>query len=311
MFDLLIVGGVFVVVFSAFFVLIYFAFYRKLIRGRLEKISSRYEHGEGTFGPFNYFLVRIIKCFGRFTSPEEGERLSRTKMALFKAGYRRENAPILFCGSRTFLAILFLIIVGVLLFCFADFTNGQTMFCALLAAAAGFYLPNLWIRWKTGKRTEQIRNGFPDMLDLLVVCVGAGLGLDAALDRVGREIGITSQALGEELKLLNLEIRAGRSRKEALKDLSERTGLEEISSLVTLINQSEELGTSIIQTLRVHSDTMRTKRRMRAETIAAKIPVKLTFPLICFILPCFMVVMAGSAVISMIRVFAMISIGGN
>lgn len=309
MLDLMMFCGLFVVIFSAFFVLIYFAFFRKLVRGRLERISGIHEYGEGTFGRFNYFLVRIIKYFGRFTSPKEGERLSRTKMPLFKAGYRRENASILFFGSKTFLAILFLIITGGLVLCFANLTNGQTMFYALLAAAAGFYLPNLWIRWKTGKRTEQVRNGFPDMLDLLVVCVGAGQGLDAALDRVGREIEITNQALGEELKLLNLEMRAGKSRKEALKNLADRTGLEDISSLVTLINQSEELGVSVAHTLRVHSDAMRTKRQMRAEAIAARIPVKLTFPLILFILPCFMVIMAGSAVISMIKVFAMI--GGN
>ncbi len=170
-----------------------------------------------------------------------------------------------------------------------------------MAAGIGFYLPELWIRSKTKKRIEQIREGFPDVLDLLVVCTEAGQGMDAALDRVGREVEMTNAPLSEEFRLLNLEIRAGKSRKEALRNLADRTGLDDISSLVTLINQSEELGVSISQTLRVHSDSMRTKRQMRAEAMAGRIPVKLTIPLVLFIFPCIFVVVVGPGVISIIR----------
>ena len=301
--DLIVLGAVFVAISSALYALIYFAFFRNPVKGRLEQITGIHEHKEPASTKFNFF-AEIIKYLGRFSSPkEEEERLSGTRMALSRAGYRGENATALFFGTKTFLTVFFLIIAGVLFFCFADFTNVRTMLYALLAAAAGFYLPTLWIRWKAKKRTEQVRNGFPDLLDLLVVCMGAGQALDAALVRVGKEINMTNPVLGEDFRLLNLEIRAGKSRKEALRNLADRTGLDDISSLVTLINQSEELGVSVTQTLRVHSDSMRSKRQLRAEAIAARIPVKLTIPLILFIFPCLMVVIVGPGAIKIARTF--------
>lgn len=303
--DLIVLGGVFVALSGAFFVIIYFVFSKNPVSGRLEKISGIHEHKEPASSSFNYYyLSEIIKYFGRFGSPEEEEKLSLTKIALSRAGYRGEYASTLFFGSKTFLSILFLIISWGLLFCFANLTNTHIMFCALLGAATGFYLPNLWIRLKTKNRIEQIRDGFPDLLDLLVVCMGAGQGLNAALSRVAKEINMTNDVLGNELRLLNLEIRAGKSRKEALRNMADRIGLDDLSSLVTLINQAEEMGVSVAKTLRIHSSTMRTKRRLRAETIAAKIPIKITGPLMLFIFPCFMVVMVGPAVISIIRTFA-------
>ncbi len=301
--DLIVLGAVFVAISSALYALIYFALSRNPVKGRLEQITGIHEHKEPASTKFNFF-AEIIKYLGRFSSPkEEEERLSGTRMALSRAGYRGENATALFFGTKTFLTVFFLIIAGVLFFCFADFTNVRTMLYALLAAAAGFYLPTLWIRWKAKKRTEQVRNGFPDLLDLLVVCMGAGQALDAALVRVGKEINMTNPVLGEDFRLLNLEIRAGKSRKEALRNLADRTGLDDISSLVTLINQSEELGVSVTQTLRVHSDSMRSKRQLRAEAIAARIPVKLTIPLILFIFPCLMVVIVGPGAIKIARTF--------
>ncbi len=301
--DLIVLGAVFVAISSALYALIYFALSRNPVKGRLEQITGIHEHKEPASTKFNFF-AEIIKYLGRFSSPkEEEERLSGTRMALSRAGYRGENATALFFGTKTFLTVFFLIIAGVLFFCFADFTNVRTMLYALLAAAAGFYLPTLWIRWKAKKRTEQVRNGFPDLLDLLVVCMGAGQALDAALVRVGKEINMTNPVLGEEFRLLNLEIRAGKSRKEALRNLADRTGLDDISSLVTLINQSEELGVSVTQTLRVHSDSMRSKRQLRAEAIAARIPVKLTIPLMLFIFPCLMVVIVGPGAIKIARTF--------
>lgn len=302
MVDLIILGAVFVAISSAFYAFMYFAFFKNPVKGRLEHISDIIERKEPASTKFNFF-TKIIKYLGRFSSPkEEKERLSGTRMALYRAGYRGENAQALFFGTKTFLTVFFLIMVLVMSH-FVILTNVRTMLYALLAAAAGFYLPTLWIRWKAKKRTEQARNGFPDLLDLLVVCMGAGQALDAALDRVGREITMTNKVLGEEFRLLNLEIRAGKSRKDALRNLADRTGLDDISSLVTLINQSEELGVSITQTLRVHSDSMRTKRQLRAETIAARIPVKLTIPLMLFIFPCLMVVIIGPGAISIARNF--------
>jgi len=300
MFDLLMLGGVFLSIFFVFFGLIYLAFFRKFVRRRLEKISGVREHKERVSTKFSFF-AGIIKYLGLFGSPKEEERLSSTKMVLSRAGYRGENAPILFFGLKIFLALLFLIIIWGLVLCFANLANARSMIYGLLAAGAGFYLPNLWIYFKSKKRIEQVRNGFPDLLDLLVVCMGAGQGLDAALDRVGKEINMSNQALGEEFRLLNLEIRAGKARKEALRNLANRAGVDDISSLVTLITQADELGVSITKTLKVHSDTMRVKRQLRAEAMAAKIPVKLTVPLVFFILPCFMVVVIGPGFLLVFR----------
>ena len=301
MLDFVIYGGVFVACAGVFLVVIYAVFYRDPVKGRLEKMSGIHGQKESAVGRFNYFLAEIMKYFGRVGQPKEKERIFDKRMALFKAGFRGKNATPIFFGAKTFLVLLFPIITWALISVFADLTNVRTMFYVIVAAGIGFYLPELWIRSKTKKRIEQIREGFPDVLDLLVVCTEAGQGMDAALDRVGREVEMTNAPLSEEFRLLNLEIRAGKSRKEALRNLVDRTGLDDISSLVTLINQSEELGVSISQTLRVHSDSMRTKRQMRAEAMAGRIPVKLTIPLVLFIFPCIFVVVVGPGVISIIR----------
>jgi tight adherence protein C len=151
-------------------------------------------------------------------------------------------------------------------------------------------------------RQEKILVGFPDALDLMVVCVEAGLGLDAAINRVGEEMKVSNALLSEEFRLLGLELRAGKTRRDALKNLGLRTGLEEVKSLMTLLIQTDKFGTSIAQALRVHSDSMRTKRYQRAEEMAAKLPVKLVFPLILFIFPALFVVIVGPAVIKIFRV---------
>ncbi|MEA1867388.1 MAG: type II secretion system F family protein [Thermodesulfobacteriota bacterium] len=300
--DLIVLGAVFVAVFSVFYASIYLAFSRNSVKERMEHVMGIHEHNKKISTKFNFF-TNIIKYLGRFSFlNEEDEKLSGTKMALFRAGYRGKNAQALFFGTRIFLTIFFLIMVLVIAY-FVIFTNVRVMLCAVVAAAAGFYLPTLWIGWKAKKRTEQVRKGFPDLLDLLVVCMGAGQALDAALNRVGRELNKTNLVLGEEFGLLNLEIRAGKSRKEALRNLADRIGLDDVSSLVTLLNQSDELGVSVIQTLRVHSDSMRSKRQITAETIAARIPVKLTIPLMLFIFPCLMVIIVGPGVISIARNF--------
>jgi tight adherence protein C len=145
--------------------------------------------------------------------------------------------------------------------------------------------------------------GLPDGLDMLVVCVEAGMGLDAAINRVGEEMKASNKVLSDELKLVTLELRAGKHRQEALRNLAQRTDLEDLSSLVSLLVQTDKFGTSIAQALRVYSDSMRTKRYQRAEEIAAKIAVKLTFPLILFIFPSLFVVILGPAMIRIYRTF--------
>jgi len=301
--SLLILGGVFAACFGIFFMLIYLVFFRNPAKERLEKLSGKVEHKGPIVKKSNDLLTRIIKSLGQFGFPKGEDRLSRAQKALLSAGYRGENATIMFYGSKAFLGILISVIFWLALSCFLKLTFGNTLFFSVLAAAAGFYLPNLWVHSKAAKRREKSREGFPDALDLLVVCMEAGQGLDAALERVGREMGVDNEVLSQEFKLLNLEIRAGKSRKEALKNMALRINLDDISSFAVLVNQAEELGTSISQALRVHSDAMRTKRWQRAEIIAAKIPVKLTIPLILFILPCIFAVVIGPGCISAVRNF--------
>lgn len=172
---------------------------------------------------------------------------------------------------------------------------------SILLALIGFYLPNFWLRRKVDRRKEKILRGLPDALDLMVVCAEAGVGLDAAIQRVGEEMKLANRPLSEEFRLLNLELRAGKQRRDALKNLALRTDLDDVRSLVTLLVQTERFGTSIAQALRVHSDSMRTKRFQRVEEVAAKLPVKLLFPLIFFIFPSLFVVILGPAILKVYR----------
>jgi tight adherence protein C len=175
---------------------------------------------------------------------------------------------------------------------------------------AGYYGPQMWLRNMITKRKERLVNGFPDALDLMVVCVEAGLGLDQAMHRVGNEVKQGHPDLGEEFILLNLELRAGLSREQALRNLVNRTDLEDIRSLVALLIQTDRFGTSIGLALRVHSDSMRLKRRLKAEEKGAMLPVKLMIPLILFIFPALMVVIIGPGVINLMRNL-LPAMGGN
>jgi tight adherence protein C len=221
-----------------------------------------------------------------------------------EAGIRSKNAIMMFFGSKVMLAILIAgLFLSLQLAISRRFTMTQVIFAAMVLAAVGFYLPNIWLRIKTARRKEEITVGFPDALDLLVVCAEAGMGLDAAMKRVGDEIRLSNKVLSEELNLLNMELRAGKSRREALRDLGVRTGLEDVASLSTLLIQTDKFGTSVAQALRVQSDSMRAKRTQRVEELAAKLPVKLLFPTILFIFPSLFVVLMGPALISVYRIW--------
>ncbi len=170
-------------------------------------------------------------------------------------------------------------------------------------AVVGFYLPNLYLLIKTLDRKERIQKGLPDALDLMVVCVEAGSSLDAAITRVSEEMRLDNKVLSEEFKFLTLELRAGKSRKDALTNFAQRANLDDVNNLVSLLIQTERFGTSIAQALRVHSDFMRVKRFQKAEEIAAKMPLKMIFPLVLFIFPFFLLIAAGPAVIGIYQSF--------
>jgi tight adherence protein C len=218
------------------------------------------------------------------------------------AGYRGENAPLIFWGAKGLLAMMAaLIFISIRLLVAKAMPSLTATLLTVLFALVSFHLPNLWLKMKIAKRKEEIQEGLPDALDLMVVCVVAGTGLDAAINRVAEEMELSNLPVSQEFKLLSLELRAGKSRQDALRNLAFRTDLEEVSNLVTLLIQTEKFGTSIAQALRIHSDAMRTKRFQRAEEVAAKLPIKLVFPLILFILPSLFVVILGPAAITVFR----------
>jgi tight adherence protein C len=247
-------------------------------------------------------LLNTVRRLGYLVKPKSEGELSPLRKTFLKAGYRRENAIIIFFGVKTSLAIMFpLLFFLVKLLTSMAIPSFYFFLIPVILIMIGFYLPNFWLQMKIAKRKEKIQEGLPDALDLMVVCVEAGTGLDAAINRVGEEMKLSNKVLSEEFRQMGMELRAGKDRRDALKNLALRVDLEDISSLVTLLIQTERFGTSLAQALRIHSDSMRTKRYQRAEEIAAKLPVKLVFPLILFIFPALFVTILGPAVIKIFR----------
>ena len=248
----------------------------------------------------------VLERLGQVSKPKDQAQVSRIREKLVCAGYRNSRAPILFLGSRILLAIVFGL--GFLVFGTEATKEMSSPYAfpgiLVLCMVVGFYCPQLWLHSAINKRKERLVDGFPDALDLMVVCVEAGLGLDQAMAKVGQEIMMGHKDLGTEFALLNLELRAGLSREQALRNLVQRTDLEDIRSLVALLIQTDRFGTSIGQALRVHSDGMRLNRRMKAEEKAAQLAVKLMVPLILFIFPSLMVVIAGPGAIRLMHSFS-------
>lgn len=249
------------------------------------------------------YLLKILHSLGNLIKPKNQVEISHLRKIFLRAGYRSKNATVIFFGVKIFLAILLPTGFSLLkLFIIKVLPAIHFILFSLIFAFLGFYLPNLWLKLKLAKRKRKLFEGFPNALDLLVVCVEAGLGLDAAISRVGEEIKLSNKVVSDEFKLLSLELRAGKPRMEALRNLAVRTDLEDVSSLVNLLIQTDKFGTSLAQALRVHSDSMRTKRFQKAEEIASKLPVKLVFPLVLFILPALLITAVGPAVITIARV---------
>jgi tight adherence protein C len=234
---------------------------------------------------------------------DRGKDWGRTRTRLIHAGYREPRALPTYLGIR-FGATGVLAIYGFMLGNLADFTTVMTLVAGFVGAGIGWFVPDFMLSMRVAKRQKGLRRALPDALDLLVICVEAGLGLNQALVRVAAEMRHSSESMTEELSLTNMSIRAGTPREQALMDLSDRTGLDDIHSLVTMIVQTERFGTSIAHSLRVHAETMRTKRRQRAEEAAAKTTIKMIFPLAFCIFPALFVVILGPALISMAQAFA-------
>jgi tight adherence protein C len=240
-------------------------------------------------------LVSLLKRVGE-KAPRSPKELGQLRLRLVQAGYRRDEALTIFFGIRiAFALLLFLLFSSPLL-------GRPNLLFALGGLGLGFLLPGMILARRAKARAHRIRLALADMLDLLVVSVEAGLGLDQALSRVGSELAFAYPELSDELRLINLELRAGKPRSEALRNLADRTGVDDLSSLVTMLIQTDKFGTSVAQSLRVYSETLRTKRRQRAEESAAKTGVKMVFPLVFCIFPAIWVVTIGPAAIRFVTV---------
>ncbi len=278
---------------------------KKGVRDRIEKEAVP-QSGEGPSADRTQqgFLIRMARRLGEGLKPKNETDVSKTRKRLMKAGYHGENDQIIFYGFKAATAVLLAALSVVLKFSVLKALPApQFLMLLVLFTAGGFFLPDLYLYQRTAERKRRIFEGFPDALDLMVVFVEAGMGLDAAIKRVGDEISLRNKFLGDEFKLLSLELRVGKPRAEALRNMAMRTDVEDISGLVTLLIQTDKFGTRVAQALRVHSDAMRTKRYIRAEEMAAKLPVKLVFPLIFFIFPTLFVIIIGPAVIRIYRNF--------
>jgi tight adherence protein C len=245
-------------------------------------------------------LLKTVAPIAIPSSMKNAEQMSRLRMKLACAGLRSESAPTTFLASKTVVAVLFGI--GAVGYVWAKGVGiSNAVGIVTTAIGLGFLAPNLWLSSAVSKRKGIIKDGLPDTLDMMVISVEAGLGLDAAFQRVGDEMKKVHPTLSEELQLVTLESQMGIPRNEALANMSVRTGLDEVRSLVAIINQAERFGTSIAKALRNQSDALRVKRRQAAEERAQKTTVKLMAPLILFIFPAILVVLAGPAALKMIE----------
>lgn len=256
----------------------------------------------GVLGWLEGLFRRGATAFGELIKPREAQELTKARSSLVQAGYRQPSALEIYWGIKAGAALVGLVL-GALAAMSGKVPGQYKLFVVVGLTAAGFYIPGMILDSRVKARQKAIQKSLPDALDLLVVCVEAGMGLDAAIYRVCQEMALKDPILSSELCLLTLELRAGKARREALKNLSARIGLEDVGSLVAMLIQTDMFGTSIAQTLRVYADSMRTKRFQLAEELAAKLPVKLLMPLIFFIFPTLLIVILGPAGIRIFQMF--------
>lgn len=253
--------------------------------------------------PWTERLVQLATPVSKLSLPKEGWERSQLRVRFMNAGWRNPSAPTLYFGTKTALAIGLPLLALAVLSSHPFVQDRYAVLAVLaLAGAVGYYLPNGILSRKVEERQRAVFEEFPDALDLLTVCVEAGLGLDAALMRVADELALRCPVLADELQLMMLELRSGFSKEKALANLSLRTGVEDVDKFTSTLIQADRFGTSLADSLRVQSDMLRTKRRMRAEEQAAKIALKLLFPLLFLIFPTLMLVLLGPAVIQIYRV---------
>jgi tight adherence protein C len=285
-------GAVFLLVASAGLLL----FYREAMiqrigevvnpRAKKADLLSSIQQTGSSLGGFVEQLNRIL--------PKSDAEVSIIQKRLIRAGFRKDSAVQIFYGAKV-LVPLALCIVAVA----TGLASYSPFFAYAIALGLGFLLPDFWLGRAIKKRQKKIRSALPDALDFLVICIEAGLSLDQATARTAEELSLSHPAISDELDIVVLEQRAGRLRSDAWKQFAERTDVDTVRVLATVLVQAEQLGTSVTKTLRVHSETLRTKRRQQVEEQAAKTSVKLVFPLVLFIFPSLFVVVLGPPMIIM------------
>ena len=267
------------------------------MRGRLQGFhGNAAEAGVAGSDGWVEKVVKVAQPFARLSLPEEGWERSALRTRFMNAGWRSPSAATLYFAAKTVLALGLPALVALVLMQYAPGMPGKRFMLVLLVTAAfGYYIPNFVLDRTARRRERDIFETIPDALDLLTVCVEAGLSLERALVKVAGEIHVKSMVLAQELQLVLMEMRAGFTKERALRNFALRSGVEDVDTLVAMLIQSERFGTSMGTSLRVHSDNLRTKRRMIAEEAAAKIALKLLFPLIFFIFPVLLMVLVGPA----------------
>jgi tight adherence protein C len=234
-------------------------------------------------------------------TPKSSKEMGRLQKRFTLAGYHGLMPAAVYALSEIGLPVI--LGLGVFSYVAPNAGIGKGLMFAAFAAILGFAAPGLWLENRITKRKREIENGLPDALDLFIVCLEAGSGLDQAIVRATDELGLSYPALAEELRLITNEIRAGKPRLQAFRNFADRTKVEDVRSLVGMLVQTDRFGTSVAQALRTHADVARTKRRQRAEERAGKVGVKLVFPLVLCLFPAFYVVTLGPAIIQFVRIF--------
>ena len=252
----------------------------------------------GTVQQAGSSIGNLVKNFENLM-PKSQKEVSVILTRLTRAGYRNESAVKIFYGCKVVTPLLLAAVAGL-----SGLASLGPFFVYLLALGGGFLAPDFWLGKRIDARQKRIQRGLPDVLDLLVICMEAGLSLDQATTRTAQELRHSQPELCDEIGVVVLEQRAGRARSEAWKNLAERTGVECLRNLVSMLVQTEQFGTSIAKMLRVHSDTLRVQRVQMIEELAGKTSVKLVFPLVLFIFPALFLVTLGPAVIVMVESFS-------
>jgi tight adherence protein C len=282
-------------------------FYREVMIQRItEAISPKKKETKNLSEVIKQTGLSVGSIVERFEHmlPKSDKEVSVVLQRLTMAGYRNEHAVKVFYGTKVLCPLFLCAIAGV-----TGLANLGPFFVYLMALGLGFLAPDFWLGKKISARQKKITRGLPDVLDLLIICMEAGLSLDQATARGVQELGNSQPELCDELGVVVLEQRAGRARSEAWKRMAERTGVDSLRNLVSMLVQTEQFGTSVAKMLRVHSDTMRTQRVQMIEELAAKTSVKLVFPLVLFIFPALFLVTLGPAAIVMMDSFSTLTGG--